>query len=231
MTFKILLSGVTGRIGSQVLHQALRNPSVSSVIALSRRAIPDLEGCKKVEVVLLDDFTRYSDEVLSKLSGADGCIWCMTTTAGDSMLELEYPKAFADAFASTMVNDTKRFRYLHISGAMVERDQTRTLWLKSSMRKIKGQGELQMIDFSRNNERWETIIARPGMVVQRGSLVGEASMMVAGSSGSFIRFDELAVALVDVVINGSDELLLPQVLLERGQRLMRDAGENQRQFT
>jgi hypothetical protein len=61
----------------------------------------------------------------------------MTTTAGDPALELEYPKAFAEAFILTMVNGRKRFRYLHVSGAMVERDQNRVLWLKSSVRKIK----------------------------------------------------------------------------------------------
>jgi uncharacterized membrane protein len=75
MTFKLILSGVTGRIGSQVLHQALRNPSVSSVIALSRRPLPVIGAHKKVEVVLLEDFTQYSDGVLEKLSGADACIW------------------------------------------------------------------------------------------------------------------------------------------------------------
>lgn len=61
----------------------------------------------------------------------------MTTTAGDPMLELEYPKAFAEAFASTMPVDSKRFRYLHLSGGMVERDQEKSLWMKGSMRKIK----------------------------------------------------------------------------------------------
>jgi dihydrodipicolinate reductase len=75
MTIKLVLSGITGRIGSQVLKQALRNPAISSVIALSRRQLPDIEGHGKLEVVLIQDFTRYSDEVLVKLSGADGCIW------------------------------------------------------------------------------------------------------------------------------------------------------------
>jgi hypothetical protein len=61
----------------------------------------------------------------------------MTTTAGDPLLELEYPRAFAEAIMSTMVEDKNKFRYLHLSGGMVERDQSRALWIKSSMRKIK----------------------------------------------------------------------------------------------
>jgi len=75
MGFKIILSGVSGRIGSQVLHQALRNPSVSSVVALSRRPLPGLAGHSKLETVVLEDFTKYADEVIAKLSGADGCVW------------------------------------------------------------------------------------------------------------------------------------------------------------
>jgi hypothetical protein len=77
-----------------------------------------------------------------------------------------------------------------------------------------------MLDFAKTNESWTTIIARPGMVVQRGSLIGETSMMIAGSSGSFIRYDELALALVDAVVHGSEELLLPHALVQRGQNLV-----------
>lgn len=82
---------------------------------------------------------------------------------------------------------------------------------------------MQMINFANapaNNDLWETIIARPGMVVKRGTYAGEASMMMFGSSGSFIRSDELGVALVDVAMHGSEELLLPLMLLQRGQKLM-----------
>ncbi|CAN9108672.1 unnamed protein product [Alternaria alternata] len=160
MSLKIVISGVTGRIGAHVLHHALRNPLVSTVIALSRRPPPGIETHAKLEVVLLEDFTKYPDDVLAKLSGADG----------------------AD-FA-------------------------------------KGRGEVQMVDFAKTHENWITIVARPGMVVQRGSIIGEASMMVAGSSGSFIRYDELALALINAVMHGSEELLLPAALVQQGQQLV-----------
>jgi hypothetical protein len=72
---------------------------------------------------------------------------------------------------------------------------------------------------------WETIIARPGMVVQRGSYTGEMFMMLAGSSGSFIRSDELALALIDAVMNGSDQLLLPADLSRQGQELTKSHAQ------
>lgn len=65
---------------------------------------------------------------------------CMTTTAGDPTLELEYPRAFVEALAPTLQSHEKRFRYVHLSGGMVERDQMRSLWVKSGVRKIKVRG-------------------------------------------------------------------------------------------
>lgn len=61
----------------------------------------------------------------------------MTTTAGDPVLELDYPLAFANAFAPSVAKNDQRFRFLHVTGGMVERDQTKSLWLKSSVRKVK----------------------------------------------------------------------------------------------
>jgi dihydrodipicolinate reductase len=75
MGFKLLISGVTGRIGAEVLEQALGNTSISCIIALSRRALPELAGHAQLEVVVLEDFTKYSDEIVAKLSGANGAIW------------------------------------------------------------------------------------------------------------------------------------------------------------
>jgi uncharacterized protein YbjT (DUF2867 family) len=75
MGLKLLISGATGRIGGQVLEHALQNSSISSVIVLSRRPLPELARHNKLEIVVLDDFTQYSDKVIAKLSGADGCLW------------------------------------------------------------------------------------------------------------------------------------------------------------
>jgi len=75
MGFKIILSGVTGRIGSVVLEQALQHPSITSIIALSRRQLPELARHDKIEVVVGEDFNAYAKEVVARLSEADGCIW------------------------------------------------------------------------------------------------------------------------------------------------------------
>jgi hypothetical protein len=87
-----------------------------------------------------------------------------------------------------------------------------------------------MIEFAKDpatNGLWETIVARPGMVVKRGTYIGEASMLLAGVSGSFIRSDELALALIDAVLHRSEELLKPAALLQKGQELVNLQGAQQ----
>jgi hypothetical protein len=83
---------------------------------------------------------------------------------------------------------------------------------------------MQMIEVANEPKHggcWQTIVARPGMAVQRGNYIGETSVWFAGSSGSFIRADELALALIDAVMHDSNELLLPNALLQRGQKLFK----------
>jgi hypothetical protein len=72
-TMKLILTGTSGFIGSEALFQALLHPSITSVVALSRKPIPNSDP--KLKVVLLDDFEHYSSSVLSELSGAEACIW------------------------------------------------------------------------------------------------------------------------------------------------------------
>jgi dihydrodipicolinate reductase len=83
MGFKLLISGATGRIGAQVLEHALSDPNISFVIVLSRRPLPELVRHNRMEIVVLEDFTKYTDEVVAKLSGADGCLWYQHIVAAD----------------------------------------------------------------------------------------------------------------------------------------------------
>jgi uncharacterized protein YbjT (DUF2867 family) len=73
---KFILTGCTGFIGSEVLSQCLLNPTITSIIALSRRPLPDaVTRNPKVEVVVMKDFNSYPDSVLKQILGADACIW------------------------------------------------------------------------------------------------------------------------------------------------------------
>ena len=77
---KFIVTGCTGFIGSEVLSQCLRNPAITSIIALSRRKLPDALSMEpKLQVVVMKDFALYPNSVLNDISGADACIWCVTS--------------------------------------------------------------------------------------------------------------------------------------------------------
>ena len=84
---KIILTGSTGGIGSEVLRQCLNNPKITSIIVLSRRDIPeDLSRNSKVKVIIMTDFSVYSSQVIEQLAGAEACIWCVV--APEAMLDI-----------------------------------------------------------------------------------------------------------------------------------------------
>ena len=72
---KVILTGSTGYIGNEVLAQCLNNPVITSIVALSRRELPDAASNAKMKVVIMEDFAVYPESVLEELDGADGSIW------------------------------------------------------------------------------------------------------------------------------------------------------------
>ena len=74
---KVIITGVTGFIGGGVLQRCLAHPSITSVVALSRRDILNAAGTSnpKLKVVILEDFSSYPENVLNELVGAEACIW------------------------------------------------------------------------------------------------------------------------------------------------------------
>ena len=81
---KLIVAGATGFVGTEVIRQALRNPSITSVIALARKPVSAPEGpetgsgTSKLRSVVLQDWTSpYPEDVIEVLKGADACIWCI----------------------------------------------------------------------------------------------------------------------------------------------------------
>ena len=73
---KVILTGATGFIGGEVFLQALANQSITTLVVLTRRALPESATSNpKLEVIILTDFLSYPTEILSQLEGAESCIW------------------------------------------------------------------------------------------------------------------------------------------------------------
>ncbi|KAE9364074.1 hypothetical protein N431DRAFT_432169 [Stipitochalara longipes BDJ] len=207
---KVILTGVTGFIGSEVLSQCRQDPAITSIIALSRRPLPQsIRKDPKVEVIVMDDFTVYSPSVIERLEGADVCIWALGTTEARQDIEIDYPLAFCNAIAPAVARQGKTFRYIHTSGRLAERDQGKCLLFLSEGRRIKGKAELELMDFEANERTlhggyWRTFIVKPSMVLPRKGDKGDLRWLGSVFIGS-VDVDELAAAMVDIGRNGGEE--------------------------
>ncbi|MCJ1374559.1 hypothetical protein MMC20_005791 [Loxospora ochrophaea] len=221
---KVILTGSTGFIGSEVLAQCLNNPVITSIVALSRRELPDAASNAKVKVVIMEDFAVYSDSVLEEMNGADGCIWCMGTFSGDRVVEIDYPLAFANAMAKIIPAHKKKFRYVYLGGALTEPDQEKRLWYLQTARRFRGLAETKVQDLPTGEELqglWETVVVKPGGVLAKDGYMTGLLGCIVGSNLS-IRIDELAATMIDVVRNGSENpVLLNRVIAAKGRELLR----------
>lgn len=78
---KLVIGGSTGFVATEIISQALKNPAITSIVALGRREAvvsPDADSDTaqtKLKSVICEDFEVYPDSVKAELENADACIW------------------------------------------------------------------------------------------------------------------------------------------------------------
>lgn len=73
---KVLLTGATGTIGGGALRACLIHPQITAVVAFVRRPLPqDLSSNPKLETVIVEDFSTWTDELLDQHMDAAAMIW------------------------------------------------------------------------------------------------------------------------------------------------------------
>ncbi|KAL9034335.1 MAG: hypothetical protein Q9180_005464 [Flavoplaca navasiana] len=223
---KIILTGPTGHIGSNVLKAALAHPDITSIIAFSRRQLPTAppDPEKKLRVVVQTDFTKYSDETLKVCAGAQACIWGMGVGNSEKSRSVIVDSTVAAAKAfidGQLAGEGKKLRFVLLSGMFVEKDQEKKLWFMTEGRRIRGEAELELMKMQKEHpEAFIAYVARPGVVTATNSLFPALLEPLA----RFINVDDLAAKMVDTAINGHTTQMLEQdVLRDEGKRLRKQA--------
>ncbi|KAL1874740.1 hypothetical protein VTK73DRAFT_268 [Phialemonium thermophilum] len=222
---KIILTGATGFIGGAVLRQCLTNDNISHVFVLTRKPLPEaVSGNGKVTVIIHDDFSTYSPEVLEKVAGAEGCIWAVggrATQFSDvntaKKVSVDYTIAAAKAFIAALAPELlsrkgNKFRFVFCSGKFAEWDQQKRLSFMSDTRHIKGQVERGLCELAdANADRFEVWCARPSGVLPTDA--GLATKAIGKLYGA-IGVDHLASAMIKVCLQG-----YPQRIIENDELL------------
>lgn len=152
---KLIITGATGLVATELLRQSLRTPSITSVVALARKPVSPPSDitpadATKLQSVVLTDYERYPDDVRRQLAGADACIWCVPFSKSVLWMGADYrrrtvavtpTKAQSYAFeevtricqtctlagigAMVEAGQKRPFRFLYMSGQNSERDQSK----------------------------------------------------------------------------------------------------------
>ncbi|PVH92936.1 hypothetical protein DM02DRAFT_259013, partial [Periconia macrospinosa] len=138
---KLIIVGATGFLGTELLRQALARSDVTSIVAVTRRALPASKegnnGQGKVTNVVVKDYDVYDETAKRAFRGAEGCIWTIAITPRRST-SFPWDEVVRICQTSTLVGlrtmvesePANPFRFVYVSGAAGERDPTKKSWYK-----------------------------------------------------------------------------------------------------
>lgn len=89
----------------------------------------------------------------TNLRFASNCNRCLGGMKAE--LEISFPAAFTKAMTQSWTARNKPFRYVHCSGILAEKDQTKTLWFMQEDRRAKAGLHLNTTPASLTNTRVE----------------------------------------------------------------------------
>jgi hypothetical protein len=223
---KLLITGATGTIGSAILRHCLQNPSITSITALSRRALPQDISSPKLSTIIVSDFADYDAALLSQIVSADGAIWAMGTTDANREVNVIYPHAFFTSFLDARKDSEyrhQRFRYIRVNGAFTESDQNRSLWFFSESRKLHGMSEARTLELGEQyRDECQTFVVKPGGVATQGVWALECIGKAFGN-GAVIGAETLGAFVADLMVHGEEEegAISNERMIKKGSALLR----------
>ncbi|KAK6532082.1 hypothetical protein TWF694_003244 [Orbilia ellipsospora] len=228
---KVIITGVTGFLGSEMLRQCIANSQITSVVTLARRDLaPEFQNEKKIIAIKKQDFGSYSDEELEKMKGAIGCLWTMGTTPGRArqmtyeqlkLTEQDWVVQSADAFSK--LPEGRKFTFIYTSGFLVPDVESldKPMWVAEDMRKLRGFTEKRLYDLEKE-EKILAVVTKPAWITNGESFFGRLTWGTMN-----VAKEAMAAAYIDTVLNGRQkQTYLNKDLRTHGAEALKKFAEN-----
>ncbi|KAK0749665.1 putative nucleoside-diphosphate-sugar epimerase [Schizothecium vesticola] len=241
---KLIITGASGLVATELIRQSLRMREITKVVALARKPVSapaDVSpaDAAKLQSVVLDDYERYPDDVRAQLAGADACIWTVAVTptkaqsyAFDELTRICHTCTLAGIRAMVEAGQARPFRFLYMSGQNGERDQSKKPILLPAYVKMRGETENQLLAFAAAQQpagSVELCVAKPGIITGHHSS-GLKSVMTGVLVGlgivKKVDIQELVAAMLQQVRDGFEkEPLENDDLIRIGQKALASIAE------
>jgi dTDP-4-dehydrorhamnose reductase len=210
---KIIITGATGMVGSEVLRQALADGAITTVFAIVRRPLAIQHP--KLTVIIHKNFLDYSplDNIFKE---ADACIWCLGVSqmqvSKEDYVIITHDYTIAAAKAITAANPNMLFLFTSGEGADTT-EQSKTIFARE-----KGRTENDLIKMRMK----DLYIIRPGAIKPINGYSNVPFMYRINyaiiwllypvvkifSPALIIKSTEIAKAVLHIIKNGAEQRLL-----------------------
>ncbi|KXH59146.1 hypothetical protein CNYM01_06471 [Colletotrichum nymphaeae SA-01] len=190
---KLIITGASGFVGTELLKQSLRIPAIKTVIALTRQPLgisaesSSDSDHSKLKNIVVEGYDQYSVETKAEFATADACIcdlpWGDRTVAITPSKSTLYDwneicrvcyesplaglRAMLEARGSSTANTDKNtpFRFIYMSGAKTERDQSKTPSFKPEYSLLRGKTEAAVLALAKEHEAQpDACVVKPGLI-------------------------------------------------------------------
>ncbi|KAJ4316252.1 hypothetical protein N0V84_007962 [Fusarium piperis] len=224
---KVIVTGATGMVGREIVQQCLADPRITKLVILTRRAVSmDIESHPKADVVMLQDFSRYSDDLLSRLDGASACLWAIgrrpdqlnNDKASLHHVNVELPLAAAKAMSeriATRLPPGRKFSFVFCSNKSADRHSSKPLSFLGDPRKPRTEAEKALCEVADSHpDVFNTWILRPASITTADA-APKKRRLVGSRSSTGVDVPQMAKAYVKVACEGwKDRIIDNDTLLK-----------------
>ncbi|KAJ5176057.1 uncharacterized protein N7482_001934 [Penicillium canariense] len=234
---KLVIGGSTGFVAAELISQALKNPAITSIVALGRRMAPVPSeadpAAAKLKSIICDNFERYSDPVKKEFEDADACIWTIAVTPmklntvpweETCKISRDYATTAIQALHALRQTPDKPRRFIYMSGHFAPRSRAEVPEELQNHGLIdygllRGETEALVLAYGEQSQgAVQSCVVKPGLI----DAPGKEKREIPGLP--HIDLPDIAAALLDQVVHGFEEDTLSNSdLIRIGQRAR--AGE------